>query len=364
MDLVDQLLQDVREIDIGYGAYYLKDIIYLHQDSDLPYPTDTMNHAILVVLVALNAGSRESNTDIIFQALNAPLWPRLTMAILAAIIQGALWSPKKMMMGSKNLNAIPDSFPIHPELDHPLMEGRAIIHMAQQIAGIFDKGHNAPISDAYNHVWSKGEKAAKDLANTRLLGLAQPSKNTINQAIASTTKHLHKHIHQELSNDIKIRHDIKEHIKGEMYDLLKAKCLDNISEWHRVYHEELLTTMRAAVGAPNVPVGPSSSQVLCDAEEQIREEVTSCFNEMKTNFISVKMEHFRNEYTKADKLEFLDVEVAGLGYHLILEKETIKAIHKGRPFKKANMGEKHTHSGSWSSRPPSPDPLTPPRQFS
>ncbi len=69
---------------------------------------------------------------------------------------------------------------------------------------------------------------------------------------------------------------------------------------------------------------------------------------MKTNFITIEMEHFRNEYAKEDKLTFLDNEAAKLDYRLIPYHQAT-LVREGRPLKKANTGEKCTHSGSQSS---------------
>ncbi len=406
-DLCGQLASDVPQTAIGYGAYYLKSPIMCHPDSDLPYHTEVMNHAIMAVISALDAGVGEHPTDIIFRALNAPSWPRLTMAILAAIIRGTLRSPRKMMTGSKSLNNIPDQFSTHQDITRPLTEGGAIICMAEQLAGLFDQKRNRVLKDAFDHVWEKGTKAATDLAHTRLRGLANPSNATIKEVTDTTRRHLEDKIRVDLELDMRLRSEIEAHVKEEMYTLLKNESLADIEEWRRVYREELLDAMRSAVKAPTVPIGPSSSQVLREAEDRIRLEVAERFDKAKNEFIlealadskagrpntlideilkqeianavgQIRMDHaktieqsqtaerakvssemkaWRTEYANATKLAFIDKEAAKLGYGLVAHKDA----REGRPLKKANFGEKRTRSGSRSSRAPSPDPLTPPK---
>jgi len=42
---------------------------------------------------------------------------------------------------------------------------------------------------------------------------------------------------------MRLRVDIENKVKEDMYDLLKAECINDISEWRHVYREELLTAM-------------------------------------------------------------------------------------------------------------------------
>ncbi len=353
-DLNGQLVTEATDVGVGYSAYFLKEPIFCHVESDLPCKADSLNEAILLVIAALDAGVGKTPTDLVYRVLNAPSWTRLAMATLAAITRGQLRSTNvSIHKGNTNLNHSPDKYAIHPSLTRPSTEGSALICMAEQLIGQLGDAHsrNRTIKNAYNHVWETGSKVAEKLAITRLHALAQPSTATIAEVSAK--------LKADLIQDPKIKAEVENKVKEDMYDLLKAECLNDISEWRRVYREELLTAMRAAVGAPNVPVGPSSSQILRNAEERIREEVTAHFNEMKANFISTEMEHFRNEYTKEDKLTFLDVEAAKLDYGLIPYHQAALA-RDGRPLKKANTGDKRTRSGSRSSRAPSPEPSTPP----
>ncbi len=302
-DLNNQLTMDVGEIAVGYGAYYLKAPILLHAESDILTPTTPLNHAINLVITTLDAGVCEFNTDIIYRGLDGASWFRLVMATLAAINRGCLRSPRKTMSGTKSLNNIPDSFPMHKSLVRPLLEGGAIICMAEQLAGMFDHKRNRVLKDAFDHVWSKGHKAAKDLTITRLHGLAQPSTTTIEKVKEQAKKNLYdctfidletnlefrtkiekqieKDIYKvqrnktnidlfsaaqpteeeeerarqqvhlslvtsikaDLAQDMRLRVDIENKVKEDMYDLLKAECINDISEWRHVYRKELLTAM-------------------------------------------------------------------------------------------------------------------------
>ncbi len=320
-----------------------KNPFFCHIDSDLLCKADSLNEAILLILVALDAGVGKSPMDLVYRDLNAPSWTRLALATLAAITRGQLCSTSgSVHKGNTNLNHSPDKYAIHPNLMQPSTEGGALICMAEQLIGQLSNAHtcNRTIKNAYEQVWEIGSKVAEKLAITRLHALAQPSSATIAEVSAK--------LKVDLTQDLNLRAEVENKVKEDMYDLLKAECLNDISEWHRVYRKELLTTMRAAVGAPNTPVRPSSSQVLRDTEERIREEVTACFNDMKANIISVEMNHFRNEFSKEDKLTFLDAEAAKLDYGLIPYHQAALA-HEGRPLKKANTGEKRTRSGLWSS---------------
>ena len=96
------------------------------------------HHTINLVIATLDAGVCEFNTDIIYRGLDGTSWFRLVMATLATINRGCLRSPRKTMSGTKSLNNIPDSFPMHELLVRPLSEGGVIICMAEQLVGMFD----------------------------------------------------------------------------------------------------------------------------------------------------------------------------------------------------------------------------------
>jgi len=359
-DLNKQFLNELTDTSVGYAAYFLKEPIYCHPDSDLPCKADSLNEAVLLVLAALDAGVGKNPTDLVYRALTSSSWTRLTMAVLAAILRGHMRSPTNTanFKGSTYINETPDKFPIHPSLSRPTTEGGAIICMAEQLAGQLDFKRNRTFTDIYNKVWSAGAGAAEKLALNRLQALAQPSKNTIERTVSKAKKDLYSSTCVSMEANLHIRSEIEDKVRVEMFNVLNKEAFDNIEEWRESYKTEMLAAMRSAIGT-TATVAPTNSQLVRNSEEAIRDEVNKRLTLIKEQTATIELEQWKNEYLNSAKLEFLDNEAAKLGYGIVRIADSID--RQGRPPKKANTGEKRTRSGSRSSRPPSPDPLTPPR---
>ena len=199
-DLNAQFIQELTDKVVGYAAYFLKEPIYCHTDLDLPCKADSLNEAILLVLAVLDTGVGAHSTDLIYCILNAPLWTRLALAMMAAINRGHLRSPNNnsTYSGSTNLNHSPDKFAIHPDLPQPHTEGGALICMVEQLMGQFDKGRNRSFPDTYNKIWTEGSKVAEKIAINRLHALAQPSATTMAEVTAKAKEDLYTNTYTNL----------------------------------------------------------------------------------------------------------------------------------------------------------------------
>jgi len=142
-----------------------------------------------------------------------------------------------------------------------------------------------------------------------------------------------------------------------MFNVLNKEAFENIEEWRQAYRTELIAAMRAEIN-PNIAPIQSNSQLIKDSEETICKEVNECLANIKNQAATKELEEWKTEYINSAKLDFLDAEVAKLGYAVIAHAEYSARI--GRPPKRANIGEKRTHSGSCSSSRAPSAPTTPP----
>ena len=85
-------------------------------------------------------------------------------------------------------------------------------------------------------------KVQRNKTNIDLFSAAQPTKEE-ERARQQVHLSLVTSIKADLAQDMRLRVDIENKVKEDMYDLLKAECINDISEWRHVYREELLTAM-------------------------------------------------------------------------------------------------------------------------
>src|SRR6266702_2918052 len=210
------------------------------------------------------------------RVLNAPSWTRLALAMMAAINRGHLRSPNNnsAYSGSTNLNHSPDKFAIHPDLPRPRTEGGALICMAEQLAGQFDKGRNRSFPDTYNKIWTEGSKVAEKIAINRLHALAQPSAATMAEVTAKAKEDLYTNTYTNLELNFELRAQIEDRVRTEMFNVLNKEAFENIEEWRQAYRTELIAAMRAEINPNTAPI-QSNSQLIKDSEETISKEVTS-----------------------------------------------------------------------------------------
>ncbi len=360
-DLNEQLLNELPDQAVGYGAYFMKEPIYCHPDSDLPCKADGLNEAVLLVIAALDAGVGNNPTDLVYRVLNAASWSRLTMAILAAIIRGSLRSPTNSIIstGKTKLNFLVDSYPIHASLTRPTTEGGAIICMAEQLAGHYDQKRNRVVANACDHIWDKYKATAEKIAINRLHALAQPSNNTINATTEKARADLYTDTYNSMKANAELRSTLEDEVRMEMFHVLNKEAFENIEQWRESYRTEMVAAMRMEIANPTARAPPTNSQILRNSEEAIRDEVNKRLALIKEQTTANELEEWKGEYLRSEKLEFLDNEAAKLGDGIVRIADSID--RQGRPPKKANIGEKRTRSGSRSSRAPSPASLTPPR---
>src|SRR6266702_1023047 len=113
--------------------------------------------------------------------------------------------------------------------------------MAEQLIGQLNQHScNCMLKDAYNHVWMEGSKVVEKIPITHLHALAQPSTKTI---VEVTTK-----ITADLAMDPKVKTEIENKVKEDMYNLLKAECIANISEWWGLPPPKYSVTWRKGSG--------------------------------------------------------------------------------------------------------------------
>ncbi|KAH9166602.1 hypothetical protein EDB89DRAFT_2075692 [Lactarius sanguifluus] len=141
-DLADELVKDVVEQAIGWGAYTLVDNLDLQKGSDLPFDPRTLHAAVMATLLSLDAGGTKEDGETAVAGLTPSSWTCLLLGLLAAAIRRALRLPSYITRSTKSLNWRNDKFPIQAELDHPLTEVGAIVLMCQQLGGLFESNAN------------------------------------------------------------------------------------------------------------------------------------------------------------------------------------------------------------------------------
>ncbi|KAI9435422.1 hypothetical protein H4582DRAFT_2059352 [Lactarius indigo] len=290
--LAKELSQAVGHAALGWGGYRVTNPLPFRKDSDLPVAPATFHGAANLVLTALDAGAAKQDGELITKVLTPHSWIRLTLAILAAIIRGALRSPAPLKNKTLPLNNNPDSFPIHQDLLRPKNKGGAIILMANQIAGIFGTAGNHPDSsmpDSYfdhvtNLVYDKLPHSKRSATSSKPPALTEQEEAQLRN---QCREQFLTDYREQLRLDSVAMEQIKDAVKAEIFANLNQEALSNLDEWHAMHsamdilNPGLGDVARLKGKARADPLPPTVSQVVRNAEPAIRAEVQARVTEYK-----------------------------------------------------------------------------------
>ncbi|KAH9161993.1 hypothetical protein EDB89DRAFT_2154490 [Lactarius sanguifluus] len=303
--LKDELARDVVEQAIGWGGYTLVDNLDLRKNHDLPFDGRMLHAAVATTLLLLDIGGAKEDGETASAGLTPSSWTRLVLGLLAATIRGALRSPSYVTRSTKSLNGRNDSFPIHPELDHPLTEVGAIVLMCQQLGGMFESNANHSMGRGYprfpdsyferltrtitNRI-DRFETAYPPLAahDPPSLPAADPvvplTEEQRRQADARARETLYNETLEILRLDGQVMAQINNSVKDGIFADLNAQAIENAEEWRAVYKHEFVEAMHEAFEAqyPGIHSGKgkskaeaplTTSQIVRDAQPRIEAEV-------------------------------------------------------------------------------------------
>ncbi|KAH8987741.1 hypothetical protein EDB86DRAFT_2832135 [Lactarius hatsudake] len=304
--LTAEIRQDVSAILQGWSTYRLLRPLELRKGHDLPTTTNEFHCMISTVLTAVDAGAATHDGETMVKGLTPQSWMRLTMAMLGAILRGALRSPSALRSGTRSLNGI-DSFPLHADLDRPLTEGGAIMLMCQQLGGLYTTNRNHPnktYPDSYfarltTLLDSRMHQVPLSEVSARPMTPARPAPAPLTEADDAQVKAA---IRERLilagietaRLDASVMNEIREAVKAEIYANLNAEALENIEDWRAAYKHEFTEAMHAAFEAQYPGIHPNKgkakaippvthSQVVREAQPRIQAEVKAQVDARLTN---------------------------------------------------------------------------------
>ncbi|KAH9045892.1 hypothetical protein EDB83DRAFT_2637966 [Lactarius deliciosus] len=286
--LNEEVGRDVSSLIQAWGTYRLLHPLELRRNHQIPATNSEFHMMTTLLLTTLDAGAANHDGELMVRALTPASWMRLTMATLGAILRGAMRSPSELRKGSRSLNGI-DSFPIHPQLDHPLTEGGAIMLMCQQLGGLFTSNRNHPDKSYPDSYFDKMITLIDaNMYKVPTATSAQPNPPLTEgdraQARAGARETLILSEIEVIRLDPDRMGEIKEAVKAEIFASLNAEALQNADEWRALYKHEFVQAMHDAFEAQYPGVHPgkgkareappvTNSQVVRDAEPRIKQEV-------------------------------------------------------------------------------------------
>ncbi|KAH8982543.1 hypothetical protein EDB86DRAFT_3086048 [Lactarius hatsudake] len=285
-----EIRQDVSAVLQGWSTYKLLHPVELRRAHDLPTTANEFNCMVNCVLTALDAGAASHDGETMVKALSPQSWMRLALAILAAILRGALRSPAALRSGSRSLNGV-DQFPLHKDLEHPLTEGGAIMLMCQQLGGLYTSNRNHPDKSYPDSYFNR----LTTLLDSRMhqVPLSSPQAPTTStplteadkaQVDAATRERLILAGIETMRLDADAMQEIREAVKAEIFANMNAEALENIDDWRAVYKHEFTEAMHDAFETQYPGIHPNKgktkatapithSQVVKEAQPRIQEEV-------------------------------------------------------------------------------------------
>ncbi|KAH8976843.1 hypothetical protein EDB86DRAFT_3094128 [Lactarius hatsudake] len=283
-----EIRQDVSSVLQGWSTYALRGPIELRKGHELPTTKNEFNCMVSCVLTALDAGASSHDGETMVKAITPQSWMRLTLAILAAILRGALRSPASLRSGSRLISGI-DSFPLHKDLDHPLTEGGAVLLMCQQLGGLYRSNRNHPDKSYPDSYFDRlttllDSRMHQIPIATEPAGPAPLTEADRAQVNAATRERLILEGLETARLDQTFMGEIKEAVKAEIFTNLNAEALENADEWRAVYKHEFIEAMHTAFEAQYPGIHPNkgkaratapitNSQVVREAQPRIQQEV-------------------------------------------------------------------------------------------
>ncbi|KAH8981413.1 hypothetical protein EDB92DRAFT_1820256 [Lactarius akahatsu] len=394
--LREEIAREVVEQVIGWGGYYLTKPLQLRKNHDYYATQESFHAAASLVITAIDGGAALHDGELSANLLTPLSWMRLVMGILGATIRGTIRSPAYLTKGTKSMNWHPDSFIISKALPHPLKEGEALVMMCEQLAGLFTTATNssrrrtghpdsyfALLTDILDDTVERLKDAGPGAPPT-----SPPSRPLPPLADGQVLRDARESLLQEERERIRLfpeeMQSIKDAVKAEIFANLNQEALANLDEWRAIYKHEFVEAMHNAFEAQYPGIHPSSkgkapanpapltlSQVVRDAEPQIREEVRrlvdirirNIHNEIRTSIahgetfwkegpLRETIEQEIRDATTADlqtkmsaELDAMraqkDLETENLRRLLIQEHEAVAAEWRGKNTKKINAMKDH-----------------------
>ncbi|KAH8985037.1 hypothetical protein EDB86DRAFT_2833265 [Lactarius hatsudake] len=283
-----EIRQDVSSVLQGWSTYTLRGPIELRKGHDLPTTKNEFNCMVNCILTALDAGAASHDGETMVKAMTPQSWMRLTMALLAAILRGALRSPSSLRSGSRLLSGV-DAFPLYKDLDHPLTEGGTILLMCQQLGGLYSSNRNHPDKTYPDSYFDRLTTLLDSRMHQVPLTTAPPEPAPLTEAdkaqmTAAVCERLILEGLETARVDQAFMSEIKEAVKAEIFANLNSEALENAEEWRALYKHEFVEAMHTAFETQYPGIHPNKgkakaappltrSQVVRDAQPHILQEV-------------------------------------------------------------------------------------------
>ncbi|KAH8982525.1 hypothetical protein EDB92DRAFT_1819860 [Lactarius akahatsu] len=394
--LREEIAREVVEQIIGWGGYYLTKPLQLRKNHEYYITQESFHAAASLVITAIDGGAALHDGELSANLLTPLSWMRLVMGILGATIRGTIRSPAYLTRGTKSMNWHPDSFIISETLPHPLKEGEALVMMCEQLAGLFTTATNSSSRrtghpDSYfallTNILDDTVERLKD-AGPAAPPTSPPPRPLPPLADGQVLRDARESLLHEERERIRLfpeeMQSIKDAVKAEIFANFNQEALANLDEWRAIYKHEFVEAMHNAFEAQYPGIHPPSkgkappnpppltlSQVVRDAEPQIREEVRrlvdirihNIHNEIRTSIaqgeafwkegpLRETIEQEIRAATTADlqtkmsaELDALraqkDLETENLRRLLIQEHEAVAAEWRGKNTEKINAMKDH-----------------------
>ncbi|KAI9437880.1 hypothetical protein BJY52DRAFT_1196228 [Lactarius psammicola] len=287
-DLRQELGREISSAASGYAEFYLRDMIKLHKNSNIPASVQDFNDSVGMVIAALDAGV---DADLPIKGLLPSSWFRLAAGLLSAMLRGVLRSRDQKSKGRLDCDPV-DHFHISQDLDKPETEGGRIAVMARQLSDTFDlySQKDQPESTEY---LQRIQKITQRYTR-RVVTLAAAQSYQVSVADAVTMKNIAledraTRVLQELEDDPNTKTIVEQEVRRRMMKRLEDECLEDIDEWRTVYRKGLAAALRAEATGTEIPV-LSHSQIVRECSGEIQAQVDKKVEEIRLSIIQEEVE--------------------------------------------------------------------------
>ncbi|KAI9447118.1 hypothetical protein BJY52DRAFT_1193612 [Lactarius psammicola] len=287
-DLCLELGREISSAASGYAEFYLRDMIKLHKNSNIPASVQDFNDSVRMVIAALDAGV---DADLPIKGLLPSSWFRLAAGLLSAMLRGVLRSRDHKSKGRVNCDPT-DHFHISQDLDKPEMEGGRIAVMARQLSDVFDLYSHKDQPESVEYL-QRIQKLTQRYTR-RAVTLAATQSYQVSVADAVTMKNIAledraTRVLHELENDPNTKSIVEQEVRRRMMKKLEDECMEDIDEWRTVYWKGLAAALRAEATGTEIPV-LSHSQIVRECSGEIQAQVDKKVEEIRLSIIQEEVE--------------------------------------------------------------------------
>ncbi|KAI9449197.1 hypothetical protein BJY52DRAFT_1192783 [Lactarius psammicola] len=292
VELTEELRQELgREISSaasGYAEFYLRDMVKLHKNSNIPASVQDFNDSVGMVIAALDAGV---DADLPIKGLLPSSWFRLAAGLLSAMLRGVLRSRDQKSKGRVNCDPI-DHFHVSQDLDKPETEGGRIAVMARQLSDTFDLYSRKDQPESVEYL-QRIQKITQRYTR-RAVTIAAAQSYKVSEADAVTMKNIAledraSRVLQELESDPSTKAIVEWEVRHRMMKKLEDECMEDIDEWRTVYWKGLAAALRAEATGTTIPA-LSHSQIVRECSEEIQTQVNKKVEEIRLSIIQEEVE--------------------------------------------------------------------------